>query len=165
MPFRRGEWPMHRLVRKIQQKRFGPGLLYELHREIGQKVSDVAFVLRFFAVDVQRRININALSLEANPIIETRPWVRIIPHMNLAHVRRFITGLLHGDGGEVQLEAGFVVIAVSGDPVRMNIAPGQKTRSGRRAERRCDERVLQVRAFLGNAVYVGSLHPRMTQAR
>ena len=114
----------------------------ELDRVVGQNIRRVALVLPPRPVDVERRVDIGALAAEGDPTVEPGPWVVArAPHVPLADERGLVPGRLepHGEGRQIGRHRGAIVEHL----VRMGVETGQDRCAARRAQRRCDEGVLE----------------------
>ena len=62
---------MHGFVRKIQEERFLSLLLFKpINRVVGEEIGDVARLLELPPVLVEDRVEVAALAVEAEPVVE-----------------------------------------------------------------------------------------------
>ena len=163
MPLGRRELRVHRLVRKVHEKRLVPlAAAQPVHRVVGQLVGDVAFLRHLFAVDVEAvaRWQIRALTAKAHPVIEPRPrLVGAASHVPLADVRRLVAGLLQMLRKEHR-PLGHEPVVVD-HPVLVRVQPSEDRCPAWRTQRRGHECIFQVHTVPGHRVEVRRLQKRM----
>ncbi len=131
-------------------------------RIVGQFVGDVALsaerACRRHSGRWARQVR--ALASEADPFIEAGlRLVAAVAHVPLADECGLIAGLLQ----QLRKEAGsgWDRSVVVDDLMPVGVNAGQNTGAARRAQRRGDEGILQVRAFPGDQVHIGRAQPRL----
>ena len=139
------------------------GLLQKVFGVVGEDVGDVARRLHLLAVDVERRIVVDALPLEADPAVEAGARRVVGPHVPLAGVGRLIAGVVQQPRPGDQLMADSVVVAVAQDFVRAHVAAGQEARAARRTERRGHEGIRENGALARDSIDVRCLHEGMAE--
>lgn len=123
---------------------------------IGENVAHIAGRPELPAVLVEHRVLVDPLPLEAEPVVEPRPGVRLRGLVPLADERRLVPCLLQdlGEGGarRIGIEA-----FIRHYPVLVGIAPRQEGGAARGTERGGDEGVPDVRSLAGDSVEVRGL--------
>ena len=155
----RGEGVVDGLIAEVEEEGLIGGPLPEpLDGLVGQDIRIVALEGLAPAVDVKLRIEVGALSLEADPVVKAGTWfVVVVAHVPLADVGGAVAGLLEVLGKEDgSLGNGALVVD---HPVVVHVLAGQDGGPAGGAERRADEGVSEVSSFLGEPVEGGGFQP------
>src|SRR5262249_53214988 len=164
VPLGGNKWPVHGLVRQVHHERLTAWLLQEFQCVVGQDIRDIAVFLDSLAIYVDRRIVIDALSLETDPAIETGSRGINRADVPFAGVSRLVSSVMEQSRPGNQLMAERIVIAVSDYFVRAHVASREIARSARRAQGRGHEGIGEGNAFARDAVDVWSLDERVAGA-
>ena len=74
-----GEGVVDSLIAEVEEEGLvGGSFLEPLDGLVGQDVRIVALEGLAFAIDVELRIEVGALSLEADPVVEAGPWLVVV---------------------------------------------------------------------------------------
>ena len=154
-----GEGVVDRLVAEVEEEGVvGGAFLEPLDGLVGQDVRVVALEGLAPAIDVELRIEVGALSLEADPVVEAGArFVVVVAHVPLAHVGGAVTGLLEvlreedGSLGDGALVVDHAVV--------VHVLAGQDGGPAGGTEGRADEGVGKVSPFLGEPVEGRGLQP------
>ena len=147
-----GEGVVDGLIAEVEEEGLiGGPLLEPLDGLGGQDIRVVALEGLALAIDVELRIEVGALSLEADPVVEAGArFVVVVAHVPLAHVGGAVTGLLEvlreEDGS---LRDGALVVDHA---VVVHVLAGQDGGTAGGTERGADEGVGEVSPFLGEPV-------------
>ena len=155
----RGEGIVDGLIAEVEEEGLiGGSFLNPLNGLVGQDIRIVALEGLAPAVDVEFRIEVGALALEADPVVKagTR-FVVVVAHVPLADVGGAVAGLLEVLGKEDgSLGDGALVV---NHPVVVHVLAGQHGGPAGGAEGCTDEGVGEVGSFLGEPVEGGSFQP------
>ena len=121
---------------------------------VGEAVGEVAFGFLVGAVDVEGLVEVGALALERDPVVEAfSRLVVVVSHVPFADHGGAVAGGLEVFGVEAgAIGDGALVID---DAVVVHVLAGEDGGAGGGAEGGGDESVLHVGAFFGHAVEVG----------
>ena len=155
----RGEGIVDSLIAEVEEEGLiGGSFPKPLDGLVGQDIRIVALEDLAPAVDIEFRIEVGALALEADPVVKagTR-FVVVVAHVPLADVGGAVAGLLEVLGKEDgSLGDGALVVD---HPVVVHVLAGQDGGPAGGAEGCADEGVGEVSSFLGEPVEGGSFQP------
>jgi hypothetical protein len=154
---------MARLVPEQHTKRVFLVLGKERKCFLGEDIGDVAFLLHGFAIDIQDRIVVNALPLEAEPVVKPQPGLVMVLHVPFADQRGFVADLLQSLRKLLQVGLGVLNLIVA-HSVDVRISASQYGRATRGAHGQGDEHVVEHRPFFLEAVQVGRFQKGKTVA-
>ena len=157
VPFGRFEHGVNGFMRKIQHERLVrvAVVLHPVQHIVGEQVRNVALAFYFFAVNVKSGIEIDALSSEADPLVETGPgFVAGAAHVPFAHKGGLPAGFLQILGEEACAFRHACVII--DNTVFVGILAGQDAGTAGRAQSRRNGGVFYISAFASHTVHVRS---------
>jgi hypothetical protein len=116
--------------------RTGPGSVWRVCKDIGR----VSLEFPALVVDIERRVEIRALALETDPMIEARSRrIVVVPHVPFADEGSLVAGFLKVLREEhCSLRRRPLVV---GDAMVVHVLPCEDRRPARRAKRGADERI------------------------
>jgi len=122
---------------------------------IGEAVGGVAFLCDLFSVDVEEGIEVGALALEADPVVESGAWVVVVmSHVPFSNHGGAVSRFLEIFG----IEAGTFrdSALVIDDAVMVHVLARENGGAAGRAEGGCDEGVLDMGPLFRHAIEVRS---------
>ena len=123
---------------------------------VGEDIRNIPLFLHHLAVNVQLGIVVDALPLEAEPVVESWTRASVVIHVPLPDQRGFIAHFLQRLRKLLQVRLGILNLVIA-HPVNVRIGSGQDRRAARRTERRGDLHIIKHRTFVGQSLKVRRL--------